>query len=95
MAANSNLFDSLLVTTVLWENKTFWFKKNPLGILHVLMLVFALSKLYLLGNGLFADILVGTPEENLIELTLLPQIYGYSDSQIEVVFYTSTWILLF
>lgn len=76
MAANSNLFFSLLVTIVL-EEKSFELKKRE--ILHVLLLGFALSKLYFLGNGLFANILVGTPLENLIEFTLLPQIYGYLD----------------
>ena len=32
------------------------------------------------------------PRENPVEFILLPQIYGYSDLQIEVVFYISTWI---
>ena len=36
--------------------------------------------------------LIGTPEENLKEFILLPQLYGSSDLQIEVVFYMSTWI---
>ena len=37
-------------------------------------------------------LLIGTPEENLKEFILLPQLYGSSDLQIEVVFYMSTWI---